>query len=148
MACIEQVEDSSRRNRRANQSNPSVLPFLDMHTLRGSLCIPPLSMRRGPEVANDDNPLAKQMKWIVWTNVASTSTVELRNLSLEVESEVQTNYGDEHNIEGNDEREDNDGNVHKEAPNDPDIRIRPPLGVDSSTSHRSSRLRSTPIANK
>jgi hypothetical protein len=51
-------------------------------------------------------------------------------------------------VEGDDEREDNDGNVHKEAPNDPDIRIRQPLGVDSNTPRRSGRLRSTPTANE
>jgi hypothetical protein len=56
--------------------------------------------------------------------VAGTSTVELRNLSLEVEGELRTNYGDEADVEGDDEREDNDKNVCEEAPNDPDIRIR------------------------
>jgi hypothetical protein len=65
--------------------------------------------------------------------VAGTSTVELRNLSSEVEGELRTNYGDEADVEGDDEREDNDGNVREEAPNDPDIRIRQPLGVDSNT---------------
>jgi hypothetical protein len=148
MACTEQVEGGSRENRRANQSNPSVLPFLDTHTLGGSSCTPPLTMRRGSEVSDDDNPLAKRMKRIVQTNVASTSTVELRNLSSEVEGELRTNYGDEADVEGDDEYEDNDGNVREEAPNDPDIRIRQPLGIDSSILHRSGRLRSTPTANE
>jgi hypothetical protein len=148
MACTEEAEGSSRGNRRASQSNPSVLPFLDTHTLGGSSCTPPLIMRRGPEVSNDDNSLAKRMKRIVQTNVASTSTIELRNLSLEVEGELRTNYGDEANVEGDDEREDNDGNVREEALNDPNIHIRQPLGVDSNTLRRSGRLRSTPTANE
>jgi hypothetical protein len=114
----------------------------------GSSCTPPLTMRRGPEVIDDDNPSAKRMKWIVQTNVAGTSTVELRNLSSEVEGELQTNYGDEADVEGDDEREDNDGNVREEALNDLDIRIRQPLGVGSSTLRTSGRLRSTPMANE
>jgi hypothetical protein len=148
MACTEEAEGSSCGNRRASQSNPSVLPFLDMHIPGGSSCTPPLTMRRGPEVSDNDNPSAKQMKRIVQTNVAGTSIVELRNLSSEVEGELRTNYGDEANVEGDDERKDNDGNVREEAPNDPDIRIRQPLGVDSSTLHRSGCLHSTPTANE
>jgi hypothetical protein len=148
MACTEEAEGSSRGNRRASQSNPSVLPFLDTHTPGGSSCTPPLIMRRGPEVSDDNNFSAKWMKRIVQTNVAGTSTVELWNLSLEVEGELRTNYGDEADVEGDDEREDNDGNVLEEAPNDPDIRIRQPLGIDSSTLRRSGRLRSTPTANE
>jgi hypothetical protein len=105
-------------------------------------------MRRGPEMSDDDNPSAKRMKWIVQTNVAGTSTVELWNLSSEVEGELRTNYGNEANVEGDDEHEDNDGNVCEEAPNDPDIRIRQHLGVDSSTLRRSGHLRSTPKANE
>jgi hypothetical protein len=105
-------------------------------------------MRRGPEVSDDDNPSVKWMKRIVQTNVAGTSTVELRNLSSEVEGELRTNYGDEANVEGDDEREDNDGNVREEAPNDPNIHIRQPLGIDNSTLRRSGRLRSTPMANE
>jgi hypothetical protein len=99
-------------------------------------------------VSDDDNPSAKRMKRIVQTNVASTSTVELWNLSSEVEGELRTNYGDEADKEGYDEHEDNDGNVREEAPNDPDIRIRQPLDVDSSTLRRLGRLRSTPTANE
>jgi hypothetical protein len=105
-------------------------------------------MRRRPEVSDDDNPSAKRMKRIVQTNVASTSTVELWNLSSEVEGELRTNYGNEANVEGDDEGEDNDGNVCEEAPNDLDIHIRQPLRVDSSTLRRSGRLRSTPTANE
>jgi hypothetical protein len=70
MACTEEAEGSSRGNRRASQSNPSVLPFLDTHTLGGSSCTPPLTMRRGPEVSDDDNPLVKRMNRIIQTNVA------------------------------------------------------------------------------
>ena len=123
IVCIEQLESSSYRNHQENQSNPSVLPFLDMHTLEGASCIPPLTTRQGLEVTDKDNPLAKQMKRIIQTNVASTSIVELQNLSLEVESELQTNYGNNANVEGDDEHEDNDGNVCEEALNDPNIRI-------------------------
>jgi hypothetical protein len=43
MACTEQPESSSRGNHLANQSNPSVLSFLDTHTLGGASCIPPLT---------------------------------------------------------------------------------------------------------
>lgn len=105
-------------------------------------------MRRGPEVTDADNPSAKRMKRIVPTSVAGTNNVELRNLTSEVEGEVQTHYGDEHDVEGDDEREDYDGNVREEAPNDPDIRIRQPTSVDSSIVRRSERLRSTPMADE
>jgi hypothetical protein len=88
------------------------------------------------------------MQRIVQTNVVGTSTVELRNLSSEIKSELWTNYGDEDDVEGDDEREDNDGNVREEAPNNPDIRIWQPLGLDSNTLRRSGRLRSTPPANE
>ena len=88
------------------------------------------------------------MKRIIQTNVAGTSTKELWNLSSEVEGELQTNYGDKANVEGDDEREDNDGNVRKEAPNDLDIHIRQPLGVDNNILRRLGCLRSTPTANK
>jgi hypothetical protein len=148
MACTKEAEGSSRRNCRASQSNPSVLPFLDTHTPGGSSCTPPLIMRQGPEVSDDDNPLAKRMKRIVQTNVAGTSTIELRNLSSEVEGEFRTNYGNKADVEGDDERTDNDGNVCEEAPNDPNIRIQQPLGVDISTLRRSGRLHSTPTANE
>ena len=55
--------------------------------------------------------------------MAGINTVELQNLTSKVEGEVRTNYGNEHDMKGDDECEDNDGNVDKEAPNDPDIRI-------------------------
>jgi hypothetical protein len=99
-------------------------------------------------MSDDDNPSVKWMKRIVQTNVAGTSTVELWNLSSEVEGELRTNYGNEADVQGDDEREDNDGNVREEAPNDPDICIRQPLGVDNSTLRRSGHLRSTPTANE
>ena len=99
-------------------------------------------------MSDNGNPPAKRMKRIVWTNVAGINTIELQNLTLEVEGEIQTNYGDEHDIGGDDEREDNDGNVREEAPNDPNIRIRQPMDVDSNTPRRSGRLHSTPMANE
>jgi hypothetical protein len=148
MACTEEAEGSSCGNRRASQSNPLVLPFLDTHTLGGSSCTPPLTMHRGSEVSDDNKPSAKRMKRIVQTNLAGTSTIEVRNLSSEVEGELRTNYGDKADVEGDDECEDNDGNVREEVLNDPDIRIRQPLGVDSSTLCRSGRLCSTPTANE
>ena len=148
MACSKQAEGSSRGNSQTNQSNLSNLPFLDMHTTGGSSSTIPLSMCQGPKVTNNNDPLAKWMKLIVRTNVASTSTVELRNLTLEVEGEVQTNYGNEHNVEGTDEREDNDRNVCKEAPNDPDICIWQLLGLDSNTPRRSGHLCSTRTTNE
>ena len=43
-------------------------------------------------------------------------------------------------MKGDDELEDNNGNVHEEAPNDLDIRIQQPLGIDSSTLRRLGRL--------
>jgi hypothetical protein len=67
---------------------------------------------------------------------------------LEIEGELRTNYGDEANVEGDDECEDNDGNVCEEAPNNPNIHIRQPLGIDSNILRRLGRLRSTPTANK
>lgn len=51
------------------------------------------------------------MKWFVWTNVASTKTLEVWHLSLEVEGEVRTNYGDGHEVDEDDEHKDNDGNI-------------------------------------
>jgi hypothetical protein len=42
----------------------------------------------------------------------------------------------------------NDGNIREEAPNDLDIRIRQPLGVDSSILYRSGYLHSTPTADE
>jgi hypothetical protein len=80
--------------------------------------------------------------------VVGTSTVGLRNLSSEIEGELRTNYGDKADVEGDDEREDNDGNVCEEAPNDVDIHIRQPLGVDSGTLRRSGHPRSTPTVDE
>jgi hypothetical protein len=51
-------------------------------------------------------------------------------------------------VEGDDECEENDGNVHEEAPNNPDIRIRQPLGIDSSTLRRSGHLHLTPTVDE
>ena len=76
--------------------------------------------------------------------MVGTNIVELWNLSSEVEGEVWTNYGNEDDVEGDDECEDDEGNVCKEAPNDLDICIRHPLGLASSTLCRSDCLRSTP----
>jgi hypothetical protein len=55
--------------------------------------------------------------------VGGTNTIELRHETSEVEGEVRTTYGDEDAVEGDNEHEDNDGNVREEAPNDPNIRI-------------------------
>jgi hypothetical protein len=76
------------------------------------------------------------VKRLVQTNVGGTNIIKLRNKASEVEGEVRTTCGDEDAMEGNDEHEDNDGNVREEAPNDPDICIRQPIGLDSSTVHR------------
>ena len=105
-------------------------------------------MHQGPEVTNKNNPLMKRMKWIVHTNVASKSTIELWNLSSEIEDELWTNYGDKDDVEGDDEREDNDGNIREEAPNDPNICIRQPLGLDSNILCRLGHLYSTPMADE
>jgi hypothetical protein len=78
--------------------------------------------------------------------LAGTNTVKLQNLSSEVEDEVWTTYGDEDDVEGEDEHEDDDGNVCKEASNDTDIYIRHPLGLASNIFRRLDRLRSTPTA--
>jgi hypothetical protein len=56
-------------------------------------------MHRGPEDSDAGNSLVKRMKRFVRTNMASTNTVELWHLFLEVKSEVRTNYGDEHDVE-------------------------------------------------
>lgn len=80
------------------------------------------------------------MKQVVQTNVASTCIVELQHLTSKIEGEFWTNYGDKANMKGDDELEDNNGNVHEEAPNDLDIRIQQPLGIDSSTLRRLGRL--------
>jgi hypothetical protein len=45
--------------------------------------------------------------------VAGINNVKLWNLSLEVEGEVRTSYGDEDDVEGDDKHKDNDGNVRK-----------------------------------
>jgi hypothetical protein len=71
------------------------------------------------------------MKQLIKTNVASTNIVELWHLSSKVEGEVRTNYGEEHEVEGDDEREDNDSNVHDEASSNPDILIQHFHGLDS-----------------
>jgi hypothetical protein len=82
---------------------------------------------------------------LVQTSLANFNTIELWNLSLKVKGEVRTSYGDKDDMEGNDEHEDDDGDVCEESPNDLDICIRQCLGLDSSILHRSDRLRSTPM---
>jgi hypothetical protein len=42
---------------------------------------------------------------------------------FDVESEVRNNYGDEYEVKRDDERKDNDANIHEEAPNNPNILI-------------------------
>jgi hypothetical protein len=78
--------------------------------------------------------------------VAGINTVELWHKTSEVEGELKITFGDEDDVEGDDEHEDNDGNVCEEAPNDLDVYIRQPLGVDSSTVRISNRLHSTSTA--
>jgi hypothetical protein len=97
-------------------------------------------------VTDVENFLVKWMKWLVWTSLASTNIVELWNLSSKVEGKVRTNYGDEDDVDGDDEHEDDEGNVREEEPNDPDICIQHTLGLASSTLCRSDHLHSTPIA--
>jgi hypothetical protein len=72
--------------------------------------------------------------------VANTNTVELGHLSSKVEGEVRTNYSDEHEVEGDDEHEDNDRNVCKEAPSNPNILIQHLHGLDNITFRRLDRL--------
>jgi hypothetical protein len=81
---------------------------------------------------------------LVRTNVGGTNNVELWYKTSEVKGEVKTTFGDEDAVKGDDEHEDNDGNVCEKAPNDPDIRIRQPLGLHSSTVRRSGHLCSAP----
>jgi hypothetical protein len=54
-----------------------------------------------------------------WTSGRSFSS---KNVHYD-EPWVKTTFGDEDAVEGDDEHEDNDGNVHEEVPNDPDIHI-------------------------
>jgi hypothetical protein len=93
---------------------------------------------------NAKNPLVKQMKWLIWTNLASTNIVEQWHLSLEVEGEVRTNYGNKDEVEGDDESKDNNGNVREEASKDPNILIWHPLQLNTNTLHRLDRLRLAP----
>jgi hypothetical protein len=122
-ACTEQPEGSSYGNRGAKQSNPSVLPFLETYTPRGFSYILAAVAHRGTEDFEAENPLVKLMRWLIWTNLANINTIELQHLSSEVEGEIRTTYGDEDDMEGDDEHEDNDGNVYEEAPNNPNIHI-------------------------
>jgi hypothetical protein len=117
-------EDSTRGNRSAKRSNPSVLPFLETYTLGGASCTPIVASHRGPEVSDAKDPLLPRVKRLVRTNVGGTNNIELQHETSKVEGEMKTTYGNEDAVEGDDEHEDNDGNVHDEAPNDPDIRIR------------------------
>jgi hypothetical protein len=141
---IELPEGSTRGNRGGKQSNPSILPFLETYTPGGASCTPIVASHRGPEASNAEDPLVPRVKRLVWTNVGSTNTIELRHETSKVEGEVKTTFGDEDDVEGDDEHEDNDGNVCKEAPNDPDICIQQPLRLDSSFVCRLDRLRSAP----
>jgi hypothetical protein len=142
----ESPEGSSCRNRGAKRSNPSILPFLETYTPGGASYTPVVASYRGPEVSDAKDPLVPRVKRLVRTNVGGTNTIELRNKTSEVEGEVRTTCGDEDAVEGDVEHEDNDGNVCKEPPNDPDIRIRQPIGLDSSIVRRLGRLRLPPNA--
>jgi hypothetical protein len=64
----------------------------------------------------------------------------ITTLIFDVESEVRNNYGDEYEVKRDDERKDNDANIHEEAPNNPNILIWHLHGSDSITFHRSNRL--------
>jgi hypothetical protein len=79
-------------------------------------------------------------------NVGGTNTIELQNKTSKIEGEVRTTCGDGDAVEGDDEHEDNDGNVRKEAPNNLDIRIQQSIGLGSSTVRRSGRLCLAPNA--
>jgi hypothetical protein len=138
------IEGSTRGNRGAKQSNPLVLPFLETYTPGRAFYTPVVASHQGLEASHAKDPLVPQVKWLVRTNVGSTNTVELWHETSEVKGEVKTTFGDEDDVEGDDE--DNNGNVRDEALNDPVIRIRQPLGLDNSTVHRSDRLRSAPNA--
>jgi hypothetical protein len=50
-------EDSTRGNRGAKRSNPSVLPFLETYTLGGASCTPVVASHQGPEVSDAEDPL-------------------------------------------------------------------------------------------
>ena len=148
MTWTELPEDSTCGNQGTKQSNPLVLPYLEMYTLRGALCIPIVASHHGLEASDAEDPLVPQVKRLIRTNVGDTNIVELRHETSEVESEVNTTCGDEDAIEGDDEYEDNDGNIREEAANDPDIRIQQPIGQDSSIVCRSDCLHSalnTPV---
>jgi hypothetical protein len=70
-------EGSTRGNRGAKQSNPSVLPFLETYTHGGALCTPVMASHRGPKASNAKDPLVPRAKWLVRTNVGNTNNVEL-----------------------------------------------------------------------
>jgi hypothetical protein len=142
----ESPKDSSRGNRGAKRSNPSILPFLETYTLGRASCTPVVASHRGPEASDAEDPLVPRVKLLVRRNVGGTNIVELWNETSEVEGEVRTTCGNEDAVEGDDEHEDNDGNVREEAPNDPDICIQQPIGLDSSTVRRSGHLRLAPNA--
>jgi hypothetical protein len=96
---------------------------LETYTPRGFSYILAAVAHRGTEDFEAENPLVKLMRWLIWTNLANINTIELQHLSSEVEGEIRTTYGDEDDMEGDDEHEDNDGNVYEEAPNNPNIHI-------------------------
>jgi hypothetical protein len=60
-ARTKQVEGSFHGHCGAKRSNPSVLPFLEMHTSGRSFCTPTVATRRGPNVTDAENPLVKRM---------------------------------------------------------------------------------------
>jgi hypothetical protein len=105
-----------------------------------------VASHQGTEASDAKDPLVPRVKRLVRTYGGGTNNVELRHETSEVEGEVKTTCGDEDAVEGDDEHEDNDGNICEEAPNDPEIRIQQPLVLDSNTVRRSGRLHSTPNA--
>jgi hypothetical protein len=79
-----------------------VRPFYTGPTLGGS-SRPPTS--RGPDVDEDiNNSMGRRVKQFVTTMVGNNIQISLRNLNSEVEGEVVTNYGDEEQVLGDDER--------------------------------------------
>jgi hypothetical protein len=54
-------EDSTRGNRGAKRSNPSVLPFLETYTPRGASCTPVVASYQGPEASNIEDPLVPRV---------------------------------------------------------------------------------------
>jgi hypothetical protein len=124
------VHASGSRTTRQNSSEGSrggkqpleatiVRPFYTGPTLGGS-SRPTTS--RGLDVDEDiNNSTGRSIKRFVKTKVENNIHIGLRNLNLEVEGEVVTNYGDEEQVLGDDEMTDGAGKDREEAPCDGDV---------------------------